>query len=88
MLEIDLSDADIEIFDRYEQLALDVLEEHGGLVLARVRDVEERREWHLLQVPSKAAWDSFRADPRRVEHAWLLERANVRVHRCEVRPVR
>jgi hypothetical protein len=87
LLEIDLSDADVEIFERYEELALAVLEEHGGLVVARVRDVAERREWHLLRLPNQRAWDSFRSDPRRIEHAWLLERANVVVARHDVRPV-
>jgi hypothetical protein len=84
MLDIDLSTADIELFDRYEDLALRLLAEHGGVVLARVRDVAERREWHLLRVPNRAAWEAFRSDPRRVDYAWLLERANVAVERHEV----
>lgn len=84
MLDIDLSEADIELFERYEELALRLLAEHGGVVLARVRDMAELREWHLLRVPNRAAWEAFRSDPRRVEYAWLLEHANVAVQRHEV----
>lgn len=84
MLEIDLSAADIDLFDRYEDAALPVLEQHGGLVVARVRDDDESREWHLIRVPSRRAWESFRSDRRRLEHAWLLTRANVKVELHEV----
>jgi hypothetical protein len=84
LLEIDLSGADIELFDRYEDVALRLFAEHGGVVLARVRDVGELREWHLLGVPNRASWEAFRSDPRRIEHTWLLDRANVAVQRHEV----
>jgi uncharacterized protein (DUF1330 family) len=84
MIEIDLSRADIEIFDRYEERSLRILEEHGGVVLARVRDVDELREWHLVRLPSHAAWEAFRADPGRSALAWMLERSKVAVQRHEV----
>lgn len=84
ILDIDLSGADIELFERYEDLALRLFAEHGGVVLARVRDVAELREWHLLRVPDRQAWEAFRSDPRRIEHTWLLDRANVAVQRYEV----
>jgi hypothetical protein len=88
LFEIDLSVADIEVFDRYEDLALAVLAEHGGVLEMRVRDLDERREWHLLRLPDHASWQAFRDDPRRVGQSWLLERARVRVLRYEVEPVR
>lgn len=87
MVEIDLTDADIECFERYEDLVLAVLELHGGEVLARVRDLPERREWHLLRFPTRTAWDAFRSDPQRLDHAWLLKRAHVTMQRYEVWPV-
>jgi hypothetical protein len=87
MIEIGLAGADVDAFDRYEDLVLGLFEEHGGQVVARVRDAEARREWHLLRVPSRTVWEAFLADPRRAGHAGLLERANVEVRRHEVRSV-
>jgi len=84
MIEIDLSVADIDVFDLYEGRSLRLLEEHGGNVIARVRDVDEVHEWHLLRLPSHAAWEAFRSDPRRADLGWMLERAKVSVQRHEV----
>ena len=87
LVEIDLADADLDAFDRYEAVVLGAFVEHGGGVLARVRRTDERREWHLLRAPSRSAWAAFLVDPRRVEHDPLRRDANARATQYDVRPV-
>ena len=87
LIEIDLRNADVGAFDEYEVAALRVFEEHGGAVLARVRDEESLREWHLLDLADAGVWDAFQNDPRRLELGWLLARARVTATRHQVHTV-
>ncbi|HEY8547743.1 MAG TPA: hypothetical protein VIL36_21920 [Acidimicrobiales bacterium] len=87
VIDIDLSGADLDAFDRYEALALGLFAEHGGEVVARVRDTAGRREWHVLRIPTREAFEAFLADPRRTAQADLLARASVTMERHEVVPV-
>jgi hypothetical protein len=69
----------IELFGRYEDLVLAVLPDHGGKLLRRVRSEDGTLEVHLVQFRSEAGFASFRADPRRVRAAPLLERSRATV---------
>ena len=87
LFEVDLSMADVDVFDSYESVALPILREHGGALEARVRDAGNALEWHLVRLPDRASWQAFRDDPRRRGHAWLLQRSRARVLRYEVEPL-
>lgn len=62
---IDLSAADLDLFEAYEAAVLPLVPEHGGSLDARVRSLDGTFEFHLLSFPSPGAFDRFRADPRR-----------------------
>lgn len=66
LVTIDLSDADIPIFEAYEGTVLPLLDKHGGRLEMRVRSLDGRSETHLLYFPSAQAFDNYRADPIRV----------------------
>jgi uncharacterized protein (DUF1330 family) len=65
LVTIDLSEADMPAFDRYERNALALLAGHGGTVEARLRSIDRRSETHLLHFPDSAAFEAFLADPAR-----------------------
>ena len=65
LVQIDLSDANLELFDQYERCALALLSKYGATLEERVRSVDDLGEVHLLRFPDGAALDAFRADPER-----------------------
>jgi len=77
LVTIELSGADLEAFDSYEAAVLAVLPEHGGRLELRVRAMDASKETHLLYFPDEAAYERFRADPRRtaVQDQWRRSRA-------------
>jgi len=72
LVHIDLSGADLALFEDYERAALALLPLHGARVEERLRAADGQSEVHLLYFPDPAALDAFRADPRRaaLQHLW------------------
>jgi hypothetical protein len=66
LVEIDLTAADLELFEEYEACVLALLAGYGASVEARLRSVDQSSEIHLLQFPSEEMLDAFRCDPARV----------------------
>ena len=66
LVTIDLSDADVPIFEAYEAKVLSLLDKYGGRLEMRVRSLDGRSETHLLFFPSAQAFENYRADPIRV----------------------
>lgn len=66
LVTIDLSDADVPVFDAYEATVLSLLDKHGGRLEMRVRSLDGCSETHLLFFPSAQAFENYRADPIRV----------------------
>ena len=66
LVTIDLSDADVPIFEAYEATVLSLLDKHGGRLEMRVRSLDGCSETHLLFFPSAQALENYRADPIRV----------------------
>jgi len=62
---IDLSNADIIQFEKYEKQVLPLLKKHGALMKLAIRSLDERTETHVLYFPDANAFDSFIADPGR-----------------------
>jgi len=86
LVTIDLSDADVPIFEAYEATVLSLLDKHGGRLELRVRSLDGRTETHLLFFPSAQAFDKYRADPIRVaaQDDWQRCRAKSVVTEVEV----
>ncbi len=65
LVQLDISEAVLALFDDYESRVLALLEKHGGQVLERLRSTDGKNEVHLLRFPDATASDAFRADPAR-----------------------
>lgn len=78
LVQIDLSEAHIALFDRYEEQVLALLPSHGATLEARVRSMDGRSELHLLHFPSAEAREEFRNDPTRLAVQELWKRCGAR----------
>jgi hypothetical protein len=67
LVRIDLSQADLVLFNRYEEQVLRLLDTHSGRLEMRVRSVDHSSETHLLFFESRKSFDEFLADPARAE---------------------
>lgn len=65
LVQIDISKADLALFDAYEAQALGLLRQHSGQLVERVRSTDGTSEVHLLDFPHADAFNAFRADPMR-----------------------
>lgn len=65
LVHIDLSNAEIGLFESYESRALSVLTKHGGRLEERVRTLSSSTEIQLLYFPDEQALTAFRNDPVR-----------------------
>jgi hypothetical protein len=66
LVTIDLSQADLDVFERYEASVLALLPKHRGRLELRVRALDRQTETHLLYFPDEQAFDGFRSDPARL----------------------
>jgi hypothetical protein len=74
LVEIDLSKANVPLFEDYEEKVLALLGDHGAKLEARLRSKDGLREIHLLEFPDAAALAAFRANPVRLRMQDLWER--------------
>ncbi|HEY1932877.1 MAG TPA: hypothetical protein VGG99_12760 [Acetobacteraceae bacterium] len=65
----------VAAFQEYEARVLPILAAHGGVLQRRLRSADQQIEVHVVWFPSAAQFDAYRNDPRRTEHAALLERS-------------
>jgi uncharacterized protein (DUF1330 family) len=79
--------AGVEAFQRYEAAVLPLLGEHGGRLARRLRTGDGEVEVHVVEFASTRAFDAYRADPRRAEHAALLEASGARTELLAVEDV-
>ena len=75
LVTIDLSDADVGVFEAYEAKVLALLPKHGGRVEMRVRALDGQSETHLLHFPDHQTFEAYRADPARLEIAAEWEKS-------------
>jgi len=67
LVEIDLSDADVALFESYEARVLPLLQMHGARLVERLRAADGRSETHLIDFPDAQSLAAYRADPVRVD---------------------
>jgi uncharacterized protein (DUF1330 family) len=65
LIQVDLSQADVTCFERYEAKVLPQLDHYGGRLEMRVRSVDGQHETHLIYFPDAAAREKFLSDPIR-----------------------
>ena len=78
LVTIDLSQADLDVFERYEASVLALLPNHRGRLELRVRALDGQTETHLLYFPDEQAFDAFRSDPARLALAEEWKRCGAR----------
>ncbi len=85
MVQIDLSNADLALFEAYEAQALALLGKYGARLEERLRSVDAASETHLLFFPNEAAFRAFRADPDRaaIQDQWIACGAGSRIVQVE-----
>jgi hypothetical protein len=66
LVQIDLSDADIAVFEAYEDRVLALLGGYGARLDTRLRSKDGSTETHVLEFPDVTAFEGFRADPARL----------------------
>ncbi len=73
LVRIDLSRADLRLFEAYEEEVLALLSRHGAALEARVRTLNEREEVHLLHFPGGDELEAFLRDPVRLaaQEKWM-----------------
>jgi hypothetical protein len=79
--------AGVAAFQRYEAAVLPLLADHGGRLTRRLRTGDGEVEVHLVEFASAGGLDAYRADPRRAEHAALLESSGARMELLAVEDV-
>jgi uncharacterized protein (DUF1330 family) len=77
----------IAAFQAYEDQVLPILKEYGGRLQRRLRNELGTLELHILTFPSDAAYQNYRADPRRTAAAPLLDSACAKFERLSLRDV-
>ena len=65
VVQINISNADLRLFEDYEAKVLPLLGGHGGRLVERLRATDGRSEIHLLQFPDASSFEAFRTDPTR-----------------------
>ena len=66
LVTIDLSGADLAVFEAYEDAVLALLPKYGARLEMQVRSLDGATETHLLFFPDAAAYEAFRSDPVRL----------------------
>jgi len=84
LAQIDLSNADLALFDEYESTVLALLEKYGARIEDRLRSADDRAEVHLLYFPNAGSLAAFRNDPIRASAQDIWERSGASSSLTEV----
>ncbi len=84
LVTIDLTQADLNLFEGYEAAVLPLLGRHGGRLEMRVRAANSSSETHLLYFPDSQSYEAYRSDPDRVRVLGDWERCGARASMIEV----
>ena len=79
--------AGVQAFQRYEAAVLPLLADHGGRLDRRLRSADGTVEVHLIAFDEPGGLAAYRADPRRAQHAPLLEESGAEIELLEVEDV-
>jgi hypothetical protein len=65
---VEMASASIAAGQRYEDTVLGLLDRHGGSVERRMRSMDSATEVHIIRFRSRAGYESFMADPDRLDY--------------------
>ena len=65
---VEMAPDDVAAGQRYEDAVLGLLDRHGGSVERRMRDTESATEVHVIRFRSRDGYESFMADPDRLDY--------------------
>jgi hypothetical protein len=65
---VEMAPADTTAGQRYEDTVLGLLDRHGGSVERRLRSTDSATEVHIIRFRSRAGYESFIADPDRLDY--------------------
>ena len=82
--EIDLSAADIELFEAFEMAVLPRLAIYGARLESRLRSVDQTRELHILYFPDSDHLSQYINDPVRQEEMQRWKACGARSSTTEV----
>lgn len=75
LAQIDLSCADLGLFEKYEAAVLAQLEKYGARLEERLRSTDGTAELHLLYFPDAESLTAFRGDPVRASAQEIWEQS-------------
>ena len=75
LVTIDLTGADLALFESFEAKVLQLVPKYGGRLEMRVRALDNSSETHLLYFPDAQNYDSYRSDPARAFTRSTLKKA-------------
>jgi uncharacterized protein (DUF1330 family) len=87
LVTLDLTKADMTLFEAYEAKVLALLPRHGARLDLRVRSLDGLSEVHLIRFPDAAAFEAYRFDPDRIAEAETWTKSRVRAVFTEVADV-
>ena len=72
LVTIDLRNADIALFEKYEALVLPLLSNYGAKLESQLRAIDNSKEIHFLSFPDTEKYEAYLADSDRlkVRHMW------------------
>lgn len=76
VVDLDLSDADFQAFEDYEDRVLALLPEFGATLRERLRSLDNGREFHLIEFPNEEEFSRFMGDSRRKALAPMQKQGN------------
>jgi len=67
LVEIDLTNADVALFEEYEKQVISVLHKYGARLESGVRSTNGKTETHILYFPNATSFEGFLSDSVRAE---------------------
>ena len=67
LIVIDLTAADIDLYENYERKVIPLLDKYGGRMESGVRSVDGMIETHILFFPDVSSFEAFLSDPVRTQ---------------------
>ena len=75
LAQIDLSRANLALFEEYESTVLSLLQRYGARLEERLRSTDGTAELHLLYFPDAPSLAAFRSDPVRAAAQEIWEQS-------------
>lgn len=82
---VEMAPANTAAGQRYEDTVLGLLDRHGGSVERRMRSIDSATEVHIIRFRSRAGYESFMADPDRLDYRGRIGDAAPTTRVLEVR---